>query len=205
MRRWPPGWPRRFRTLMSSWRVTAWLLWSGWPRSSREAARRRSPAAGRWPGDGRGTMREIRERLQTWSAASTPFALATVVGVRGSAPRDPGAAMAVAADGEVVGSVSGGCVEGAVYETAREVLESGHATLETYGISDEDAFAVGLTCGGTLDVLVQPVGPDAAGTAETAVPAATAISEVLAAIGVGEPVATATVVAAPPDARVEIG
>jgi xanthine dehydrogenase accessory factor len=132
-------------------------------------------------------MREILERLQAWSAASTPYALATVVGVRGSAPRDPGASMAVAEGGEVVGSVSGGCVEGAVYESARAVLETGESVLETYGISDEDAFAVGLTCGGILDVLIQPVLP-------ARLPAGGAFDEVLAAVAAGVPVATATVV-----------
>jgi xanthine dehydrogenase accessory factor len=98
--------------------------------------------------------------------------------------------MAVGADGEVVGSVSGGCVEGAVYETAREVLETGQATVETYGISDEDAFAVGLTCGGILDVLIQPVLPEGG-------PAGGSFPEVLTSIRAGEPVATATVVSAP--------
>src|SRR3954469_8299107 len=128
-------------------------------------------------------MREIAERLRDWTGGGTPYALATVVGVRGSAPRDPGAAMAVNAEGEVVGSVSGGCVEGAVYESAREVLASGEAVLETYGISDEDAFAIGLTCGGILDVLVQPVHEQ--------------LPSVLASIASGQPVATATVVAEP--------
>src|SRR4051794_41273551 len=104
-------------------------------------------------------MREIAERLRAWSGSGTPYALATVVGVRGSAPRDPGASMAVSADGEVVGSGSGGCVEGAVYETAREVLATGRATTETYGISDDDAFSFGLSCGGILEVLIQPVRP----------------------------------------------
>jgi xanthine dehydrogenase accessory factor len=137
-------------------------------------------------------MREILERLQAWSAASTPYALATVVGVRGSAPRDPGASMAVSLDGEVVGSVSGGCVEGAVYESAREVLETGEAVLETYGISDEDAFAVGLTCGGILDVLVQPV-------RAPALPAGGEFADVLASVARGEPVAIATVVSGPSD------
>jgi xanthine dehydrogenase accessory factor len=135
-------------------------------------------------------MREILERLQAWQAGGTEYALATVVGVRGSAPRDPGAAMAVSADGEVVGSVSGGCVEGAVYESAREVLETGEAVLETYGISDEDAFSVGLTCGGVLDVLVQPVrAPE--------LPAGGSWPDVLASVGAGEPVAVATVVSGP--------
>lgn len=127
-------------------------------------------------------MREISDRLQAWSEQGTAFAVATVVGVRGSAPRDPGAAMAVSGDGEVVGSVSGGCVEGAVYESAREVLETGEAVLETYGISDEDAFAVGLTCGGILDVLVQPV------------PLGAEYGRVLASVRAGEPVAVASVV-----------
>jgi xanthine dehydrogenase accessory factor len=127
-------------------------------------------------------MRDISDRLAAWSADGTVYALATVVGVRGSAPRDPGAAMAVSGDGEVVGSVSGGCVEGAVYESAREVLETGEAVLETYGISDEAAFAVGLTCGGILDVLIQPM------------PLAERFPEVLAAVRAGEPVSTATVV-----------
>jgi xanthine dehydrogenase accessory factor len=135
-------------------------------------------------------MREILERLQAWQAGGTEYALATVVGVRGSAPRDPGAAMAVSADGEVVGSVSGGCVEGAVYESAREVLETGEAVLETYGISDEAAFSVGLTCGGILDVLVQPV-------RVPALPAGGHWPEVLASVQAGRPVAVATVVSGP--------
>ncbi|MGW1607736.1 XdhC family protein, partial [Streptomyces eurythermus] len=90
-------------------------------------------------------MREILAALDRWYAARLPFGLATVVEVSRSAPRGPGAAMAVGPDGEVVGSVSGGCVEGAVFELAREAAESGTARLETFGYSDEDAFAVGLT------------------------------------------------------------
>ncbi|MBG0850661.1 XdhC family protein [Streptomyces spinoverrucosus] len=105
-------------------------------------------------------MREILPALRRWYAAAAPFGLATVVGVSRSAPRDPGAAMAVGPDGEVVGSVSGGCVEGAVFELAQEVVASGEARLETFGYSDEDAFAVGLTCGGEITVLVRPVTPE---------------------------------------------
>ena len=101
-------------------------------------------------------MREIAERLRAWHRAGTRYALATVVGTGGSAPRSPGAAMAVAEDGEAVGSVSGGCVEGAVYELCQAVLESGEAVRESFGYSDDSAFAVGLTCGGTLEVFVQP-------------------------------------------------
>jgi xanthine dehydrogenase accessory factor len=102
-------------------------------------------------------MRDVLPQLRGWWDAGTTFALATVVGVRGSAPRQPGASMAVSTDGEAIGSVSGGCVEGAVYELATQVLETGQPVLQTYGISDEDAFAVGLTCGGILDILVRPV------------------------------------------------
>jgi xanthine dehydrogenase accessory factor len=102
-------------------------------------------------------MREILPALRRWYESGTPFGLATVVAVSRSAPRGPGAAMAVGPDDEVVGSVSGGCVEGAVFELAQEVVESGEARLETFGYSDEDAFAVGLTCGGEITLLVRPV------------------------------------------------
>lgn len=101
-------------------------------------------------------MFDIVSELTAWRAAGTPFALATVVDVSGSAPRLPGAALAVSADGEAVGSISGGCVEGAVYELCREALESGKPVLQRFGYSDEDAFAVGLTCGGVIDVFVHP-------------------------------------------------
>src|SRR5438067_11629741 len=101
-------------------------------------------------------MRDLIPELTAWWHSGESFALATVVDVRGSAPRQPGASMAVSATGEVIGSVSGGCVEGAVYEVATAVLASGEPVVETYGISDDEAFAVGLTCGGILDILVRP-------------------------------------------------
>ena len=101
-------------------------------------------------------MREILPALRTWLDDGTPFAMATVVEVLGSAPRHPGSAMAVAATGRVVGSVSGGCVESAVYEAATEALHSGTPERHTYGISDGEAFEAGLTCGGTLGILVTP-------------------------------------------------
>jgi xanthine dehydrogenase accessory factor len=85
---------------------------------------------------------------------------ATVVRTIRSAPRPPGAAMLVGPDGSVAGSVSGGCVEAAVYELANEVVRTGRPVLERYGISDDDAFAVGLTCGGIIDVFVEPVSKD---------------------------------------------
>ncbi|MEV0034880.1 XdhC/CoxI family protein [Streptomyces sp. NPDC050804] len=101
-------------------------------------------------------MRDIAESIAVWQAAGVRFAVATVVRTWRSAPRRPGAAMAVAENGEVYGSVSGGCVEGAVYEVAREVLDSGEAALRTYGVSDDEALEAGLTCGGTVEILVRP-------------------------------------------------
>jgi xanthine dehydrogenase accessory factor len=101
-------------------------------------------------------MRDIADGLAAWRAAGQRFAVATVVRTFQSAPRQPGAAMAVSETGEVLGSVSGGCVEGAVYEQARETLKTGQPTLHRYGVSDDDAFEVGLTCGGIIDILVQP-------------------------------------------------
>ncbi|MEV4611213.1 XdhC/CoxI family protein [Kitasatospora sp. NPDC049258] len=133
-------------------------------------------------------MQDIAEQLHAWHAAGRSFAVATVVGVSGSAPRDPGAALAVDAAGEAIGSVSGGCVEGAVYELCREALASGEPVLERFGYSDEDAFAVGLTCGGILDVFVQPVVPGAD----------PALDAGIAFIASGTPVALARVIAGPP-------
>lgn len=102
-------------------------------------------------------MRDVlSDLLAIWRAGGTA-GLGTVVATFRSAPRDPGAAMVVAPDGRVAGSVSGGCVEGAVYELASEVVATGEPVLERYGVSDADAFAVGLTCGGILDVFVEPV------------------------------------------------
>ncbi|MFE6985371.1 XdhC family protein [Streptomyces griseus] len=100
-------------------------------------------------------MRDILPDLRARCADGVPFALATVVAVHGSAPRDPGAVMAVDAAGTVLGSVSGGCVEGDLYEVAREVLDGSGPRVVSYGISDDEAFGVGLTCGGTIEVLVR--------------------------------------------------
>jgi len=102
-------------------------------------------------------MRDILSVLQGWWKAEEPLALATVVDVRKSAPRQAGAAMAIGAEGEVAGSVSGGCVEGAVYQLGQQVLGSGAPELVHYGYSDDEAFAVGLTCGGELDVFVERI------------------------------------------------
>src|SRR5581483_7759802 len=83
--------------------------------------------------------------------------MGTVVATWRSAPRPPGAAMLVGPDGTAVGSVSGGCVEGAVYELAQQARDTRTPVLQRYGVSDDDAFAVGLTCGGIIDVFVEPV------------------------------------------------
>ncbi|GAB6903627.1 XdhC family protein [Kineosporia succinea] len=101
-------------------------------------------------------MRDIVEGLAAWQAAGTRYATATVVRTWRSAPRRPGATMAVAENGEVLGSVSGGCVEGAVFELATQSLATGEPVLQTYGVSDDDAFSIGLTCGGIVEIFVQP-------------------------------------------------
>ena len=101
-------------------------------------------------------MRELLDELQRWRVAGHRVAVARVVDVEGSGPRLPGAAMAVADDGEVAGSVSGGCVEGAVVEVAIEVLAGGPPRVATFGYSDDEAFAVGLTCGGTIHLFIEP-------------------------------------------------
>ncbi|MGW5050926.1 XdhC family protein [Actinokineospora sp. NPDC004072] len=128
----------------------------------------------------------IDEVVARWSAGEA-VAVGTVVGTFSSAPRAPGAAMMVAADGTVAGSVSGGCVEGAVYELGREALRTGRPVLQRYGVSDDDAFAVGLTCGGIIDVFVERVDP--AGFPE--------LGELVEAVRAEVPVAVATVVAHP--------
>ena len=102
-------------------------------------------------------MKEVIADIDRWQAAGRRVAIARVIGVEGSGPRDPGATMAVSEDGEVAGSVSGGCVEGAVVAEVLSVLESGTPRVCTFGYSDDEAFAVGLTCGGTVHVLVEPL------------------------------------------------
>ncbi|MFD7662036.1 XdhC family protein [Streptomyces sp. NPDC059788] len=160
-------------------------------------------------------MLDIADELHRWARQGRPFAVATVVATSGSAPRQPGAALAVDSDGTAVGSVSGGCVEGAVYELCQEALRTGETVLERFGYSDEDAFAVGLTCGGVIDILVTPVRPygtdapedgDAEGEAGTEhgaprTPAgpspATVLTTALAAAASGEAAAVTRVVSGP--------
>ncbi|MGO9381244.1 MAG: XdhC family protein [Mycobacterium sp.] len=135
-------------------------------------------------------MRDVlAELMSIWRAGDTA-GLGTVVRTFRSAPRPPGASMVVAPDGSVSGSVSGGCVEGAVYEVATEVAQTGTPRLERYGVSDGDAFAVGLTCGGVIDVFVESM-------SQATFPELGAIADD---IGENRPVAVATVIAHP-DAR----
>ncbi len=134
-------------------------------------------------------MRDIVDGIASWRAEGVRFAVATVVQTWKSAPRQPGAAMAVAENGDVLGSVSGGCVEGAVYEVAREVLESGEARLVNYGVSDGDAIEVGLTCGGIIDIFVQSMD----------VKAYPELPDVLAAVDAGKPIAVASVISGAPE------
>ena len=105
-------------------------------------------------------MRDVLDTLARWTAQGQRVATATVVATERSAPRDPGAVLAVSETGEIAGSVTGGCVEPAVYEEARAVLAGGVPRLLTYGIADEDAFEVGLSCGGTVHIFVDLLEPN---------------------------------------------
>ncbi|GAA3803634.1 XdhC/CoxI family protein [Nocardioides panacisoli] len=132
-------------------------------------------------------MRDVLPELLRWWEAGETVGMGTVVATFQSAPRPPGASMLVGPEGTAVGSVSGGCVEGAVYELAQEVAGSGVPVLQRYGISDDDAFAVGLTCGGILDVYVEKVSRETFPE----------LGEIAVAVERGEPVAVATVVEHP--------
>lgn len=103
-------------------------------------------------------MKEILDDIARWRAAGKQIAVARVVGVDGSGPRDPGATMVVSDAGEVAGSVSGGCVEGAVVQEALAILAGEKPRgMVSFGFSDDDAFTVGLTCGGTIHLYVEPL------------------------------------------------
>jgi xanthine dehydrogenase accessory factor len=104
-------------------------------------------------------MKDVLEDVDIWVARGDRVALATVIDVQRSAPRPPGAKMAINERGEVSGAVSGGCVEGAVVEVAEQVLASGEPQLVHYGIADSDAWDVGLPCGGEIDVYVETYEP----------------------------------------------
>jgi xanthine dehydrogenase accessory factor len=137
-------------------------------------------------------VREVLQELLRWWQEGRTVGLATVVGTWQSAPRQPGAAMVVGPDGTVVGSVSGGCVEADVYALAEAAVADGTPVLRRYGVSDSDAVAVGLTCGGLLDVFVEPV-------SRATFPE---LADVAAMVAEGRPVALATVVEHPDPDRV---
>ncbi len=132
-------------------------------------------------------MRDVIGQLEDWWNDGQRVALATVVGTFRSAPRQPGASMLVGPGGEAVGSVSGGCVEASVYELGDRVLRDRRPVLERYGVSDDDAFAVGLTCGGIIDVFVEEVDRESFPQ----------LGMVFQALREGTSVAVATVVAGP--------
>jgi xanthine dehydrogenase accessory factor len=129
-------------------------------------------------------MRDVLDDLDTWWQAGEPVGVGTVVGTWKSAPRQPGASMAVGPDGTAVGSVSGGCVEGAVYELAEVARDDGRPVLQRYGVSDDDAYSVGLTCGGIIDVFIERV--DRASFPE--------FGELVQDVRAGNPVAVATLI-----------
>lgn len=137
-------------------------------------------------------MRDVLDEVAKRWESGEPVGLGTVVATFRSAPRPPGAAMLVTPEGEAVGSVSGGCVEGAVYERATAVLDGDPAGLQRYGVSDDDAFAVGLTCGGILDVFVERIDRES-------FPEFDAVAE---SVRAEEPVAVTTVVEHPEPALV---
>lgn len=135
-------------------------------------------------------MRDVlAELLEAWNAGET-VGMGTVVQAIRSAPRPPGATMVVTADGTTSGSVSGGCVEGAVHELAQLVVADGSPVLQRFGFSDDEAFAVGLTCGGIIDIFVEPI-------SQTTFPE---LGDIAADIADGTPVAVATVIEHPDDA-----
>jgi len=102
-------------------------------------------------------MKELLNDIDRWKKQGKAVAVARVVDLDGSGPRLPGAAMVVSGEGEVAGSVSGGCVEGAVVTEALEVLDSGERKMVSFGYSDDEAFSVGLTCGGTITLFIEPL------------------------------------------------
>src|SRR6266568_6889865 len=105
-------------------------------------------------------MREVLDELKAWNEAGEQIALATVVETWGSSPRPLGSKMAITKSGKMAGSVSNGCIEGAVFEEAQRVLKAGKPKLAAFGVTDDVAFSVGLACGGHIEVYIQPFGPE---------------------------------------------
>ncbi|MEN9934367.1 MAG: hypothetical protein RLZZ387_946 [Chloroflexota bacterium] len=102
-------------------------------------------------------MNDVLPSIEQWLARGERVALATVVKTLGSAPRGVGAKMAVSSGGNMAGSVSGGCIEGAVFDACQEAMQTGAARLLHFGVADDDAWDVGLACGGVIDVFVEPL------------------------------------------------
>src|SRR6476660_9853502 len=103
-------------------------------------------------------MREVISELEQWTREGEEIALATVIETWGSSPRPLGSKMLVTRSGKMAGSVSNGCIEGAVFEEAQKVLKSGEAKIAAFGVADDVAFEVGLACGGHIEVFIQPLG-----------------------------------------------
>lgn len=104
-------------------------------------------------------MKDVLPTIEEWRARGERVAVATVVKTLGSAPRGVGAKMVVSSGGSMAGSVSGGCIEGAVFDACQKALKSGKASLLHFGVADDDAWDVGLACGGVIDVFVEPLEP----------------------------------------------
>ena len=145
------AWPRPYLMSTRSLKVTASTPWPRWPtrseRNGRDTIVTGEPRA----------MKDLLDDIDRWKKQGKEIAVARVVDLDGSGPRLPGAAMVVSGEGEVAGSVSGGCVEGAVVTEALQVLESGERKMISFGYSDDEAFSVGLTCGGTIHLFIEPL------------------------------------------------
>src|SRR5712691_8540594 len=142
------GWWRRFRTAMTSWRLTTCRRLTTWGGCWRVSTGARH--------EGRGEMREVLSELKAWTKAGEQIALATVVETWGSSPRPLGSKMVVTRSGKMAGSVSNGCIEGAVFEEAQKVLKAREPKVAAFGVADDVAFSVGLACGGHIEVFIQP-------------------------------------------------
>src|SRR2546423_9144049 len=104
-------------------------------------------------------MRDVMTDVKAWLEQGDPVAVATVISTWGSAPRPAGSRMAISQSGKIAGSISGGCLEGEVFEQAQAILKGKPASLFHYGVSDDLAWTVGLSCGGGIDVPAEPLGP----------------------------------------------
>src|ERR1700730_447999 len=144
------------------WSPPFLIAMTSWPCTT---SRRSTTSDGCWPtstaglpGDGERFMREVLSELKTWTKDKEEIALATVIETWGSSPRPLGSKMVVTRSGKMAGSVSNGCIEGAVFEEAQKVLKSRQPKVAAYGVADDLAFSVGLACCGHIEVFVEPLG-----------------------------------------------